>query len=58
MIKKTVQNLLIMIENVRVAPFSDVSVRDKNATITGYFSINQPIERFSEGVRDENAFSL
>jgi len=47
-----------MIEIVRVGPFSDVSVRDKKATITGYFSINQPIARFSEGVRDGNAFSL
>jgi hypothetical protein len=47
-----------MIEIVRVAPFSDVSVRDKNATITMYFTINQTIKRFSEGVRDENVFSL
>ena len=47
-----------MIEIVRVGPFRDVSVRDKNATVTGYFARNQPIERFSEGVRDENAFSL
>lgn len=38
-------------------PFCDVSVIDKNASITVYQTRSQSIIKNSEGVRDENSFS-
>ncbi len=48
---------LTTVKKVRDDAFRESLVRDKAATITEYYIINQHINNNSEGVRDEMLFS-
>jgi len=41
-----------------MVPFRDVSVRDKNTSITGYQTVDQHIKKKRDGVMDKNIFSV